>query len=135
MALEAKQDVEQLADQFTRNADETHTRLIRAIEKNEISQEDARVMFQHETSLRQQANSLYIDAAKCVVEGLALSQEKLVAVIDEASERIATIAKIAAFLDLVADILALATAAYAAKPKPILAALKEVQADLKALKA
>lgn len=133
MALEKKQQVEQLADRLTASADEIHARLMQAIKKKEIAPEEARATFQQETTLRQQANSLYIDAGSCIVVDLAIPQKEFVGVIEEANRRIAKIKEIAAFLDLVADILALAVAAYAGKPKPILAAFEEVREDLKAL--
>ncbi|MDD5366646.1 MAG: hypothetical protein PHR30_15010 [Gallionellaceae bacterium] len=133
MALEQKSDVEALGDRMTSSADEIFARLIKAIEQHEISPEEARNTFQQETLLRQQANSLYIDAAKCIVDGLTITQTSFMQIIDDANQRIAKIEKVAAFLDLVADLLSLATAAYAAKPKPILAAIKEVEKDLKAL--
>lgn len=133
MALEKKRDIEELADRLTSSADEIRTRLMQAINNKEVKAEEARVVFQHETTLRQQANSLLIDAAKCVVTDVAMPQKDFIAIIDEANKRIAKVEKIAAYLDLVTDILALASAAYAAKPKPILAALKEVKDDLKAL--
>lgn len=134
MALESKQDVEQLADGLTNSANESHARLLKAIETQEVTPDEARAAFQQETLLRQQASSLYIDAAACIVQGLTLSQKDFMGIIEEANQRIAKIKKIAAFLDLLADILALAAAAYAAKPKPILAAVKEVKQDLEDLR-
>jgi oligoendopeptidase F len=135
MALEKKQQVEQLADQLTASADEVRARLMQAIKKKEISPENARATFQSETSLRQQANGLYIDAAVHIVKDLDISQQEFTGVIENANQRIAKVKEIAAFLDLVADLLALAAAVYAGKPKPILAAFEEVRGDLKALPA
>lgn len=134
MALDTKQDVEQLADGLTESANESHGWLLDAIKSNKITPDQARVAFQQETLLRQQANSLLIDAATCIVQGLTQSQKDFMGIIDEANQRIAKIKKIAAYLDLLADILSLATAAYAAKPKPILAALKEVKQDVEDLR-
>jgi hypothetical protein len=134
MALDTKQDVEQLADRLTENANESHDRLLKAIKSKEIEPDQARAAFQQEILLRQQANSLYIDAARCIVQGFTQSQQDFIGTIDEANQRIAKIKKIAAFLDLLADILSLATAAYAAKPEPILASFKEVKQDLKNLR-
>ena len=55
------------------------------------------------------------------------------ALIDTAKETIKTIKEVARIIDLIADLLALAAATYAAKPAPILAALKEVKKSIDAL--
>lgn len=133
MALATQQQVEALADEITECADSIHTRLMQAIKNKEIDQSAAQSIFQDETILRQRANSLYLDAAICVVEGLAETQEEMLGLIETANEKIKTISKIASLIDLIADLLVLAAAAYAAKPAPILAALKEVKADVAAL--
>ena len=133
MALANKEQVEALADNITKCADSIHARLMKAIQNKEIDHSAAQSIFQDESTLRQQANSLYIDAAKCIVENLAEPQENLMALIDTAKETIRTIENIARFIDLIADLLALAAAAYAAKPAPILAALKEVKKSIDAL--
>jgi hypothetical protein len=106
---------------------------MKAIKNKEIDQYTAQSIFQDEASLRQRANSLYIDAANCVVDGLSESQKSIIDLIDTAKEKIKTIKKIASFIDFIADLLVLAAAAYAAKPAPILAALKEVKDDVVAL--
>jgi hypothetical protein len=53
--------------------------------------------------------------------------------IETVKETIRTIENIARFIDLIADLLVLVSAAYAAKPAVILAALKEVKKDVDAL--
>jgi hypothetical protein len=133
MALADKEQVEALADNITKCADSVHARLMKAIRNKEIDQIAAQSFFQDESSLRQQANSLYIDAARCIVENLAEPQEDLMALIDTAKKTIKTIENIAHVIDLIADLLALAAAAYAAKPAPILAALKDVKKDIDTL--
>ncbi|MDQ3565758.1 MAG: hypothetical protein M3436_17180 [Pseudomonadota bacterium] len=105
-----------------------------AIQKGDIDRLQAQAVFQNETMLRQKANGLYIDAASCVVANLAASQERLMGVVAEAKATIKTVKEIAAAIDLVADLLVLAAAAYAAKPGPILSALKDVKEDVDALK-
>ncbi|RJX33619.1 MAG: hypothetical protein C4531_05215 [Desulfurivibrio sp.] len=135
MALANQQQVEALAASITGCADAIHGRLMQAIRDREIDRYTAQTIFQDEAVLRQQANSLYIDAANCVVKDLAESQQGIMELIDGAREKIGLIKEIATFIDLIADLLVLAAAAYAAKPLPILAALQEVQADVKALKA
>jgi hypothetical protein len=133
MALADKEQVEALADNIAKCADSIHARLLKAIKNKEIDHSAAQSLFQDESTLRQQANRLYIDAAKRIVEDLAESQENIMALIDTAKETIRTIENIARFIDLIADLLALAAAAYAAKPAPILAALKDVKKDIDTL--
>jgi hypothetical protein len=133
MALANQKQVEELADNISGCADSIHARLMKAIKNKEIDQYTAQSIFQDEASLRQRANSLYIDAANCVVDGLSESQKSIIDLIDTAKEKIKTIKKIASFIDFIADLLVLAAAAYAAKPAPILAALKEVKDDVVAL--
>ena len=133
MALANQEQVEALADNITKCADSIHDRLKKAIKNKEIDQYTAQTIFQDEATMRQHADSLYIDAANCVVEDLAESQKSVMTLIDTAKETIKTIENIARFIDLIADLLVLAAAAYAAKPAPILAALKEVKDDVDAL--
>lgn len=133
MALSNAAEVETLANEFTTCANEIHSRLMDAIKNKEIDQATAQAIFQDETILRQRANSLYLDAANCIVKDLKTSQAELLGVVDDAKKAMATIKKIAQFIDLTADILMLVAAAYAAKPAPIVAALKEVKTDLDAL--
>lgn len=133
MALKNKQEVKALADNLTKCADSMHSRIMKAINNKEIDLPKAQLMFQDETILRQRANSLYIDAANCIVADLEEAQEKIMGVIDTAKEKIETIKKIASIIDLFADLLVLAGAVYAAKPASILTALKAVKDDLKEL--
>jgi hypothetical protein len=133
MALANREQVEALADNITKCADSIHARLLKAIKNKEIDHSAAQSIFQNEASLRQRANSLYIDAARCIVENLAEPQENLMALIDTAKETIKTIKEVARIIDLIADLLVLATAVYDAKPAPILAALKEVKESIDTL--
>ncbi len=131
MALENKQQVEDFADALSLCADTIHRRLIKAIKNKEVSRTVAQSIFQDESSLRQQASGLYIEAANSVVSGLEKSQASILVVVDKAKKKIKTIKAIAQFVDLIADLLVLATAVYAAKVGPIIAALAEVEKDLK----
>lgn len=133
MALESAKQVEALADALSECADSAHERLLRLIENKQIGRAEAQSLFQEEATLRQRANALYIDAAKCVVKDLDLTQRELLDTIDKANRRLKKIKKIAAFIDLVTDIVALASASLAAKPGPILAAFKEVRKDVEEL--
>lgn len=130
MALKHPEDVEALADLLTQCANEIHDRLMAATRARELDQEGAHAAFAQENALRQHANSLYLRAAKLIVADLATSQQDLLTVVGAAKTKMASIKKIAAVLDLVADLLALAVSAAAAKPGPILAALKEVRKDV-----
>jgi hypothetical protein len=133
MALANQKQVEALAEKLTECADAIHDRLMTGIRKKEITHSQAQALFQNEALLRQRANSLYIEAVKCVVDGLAESQKSLIDLIDTAKEKIRSIKKIASYIDMAADLLVLAAAVYAAKPGPIVAALTEVKDDIQAL--
>lgn len=135
MALATVKQIAELADRLTQSADGIHERLIKAIKNNEVDPPTAQLIFQDEALLRQRANSLYIDAANCIVADLADSQKSVLALIDTANGKMAKIKAIAQFIDLIADLLVLAAAAYAAKPGPIVAALKEVKQDVDGLQA
>lgn len=133
MALSKKGEVEALADSFGKSADVIHKRILNAIRKKEIGQTEAQSLFQDETALRIKANALYLEAVQLVVRDLEVTQRELMKVVDKATAHIKKIKKISAFVDLVADLLVLAAAAYAAKPGPIVSALNEVKTDVTAL--
>ena len=133
MALANATQIVDFADALTRSADSIHDRLLTAIRNNEVDHPTAQMIFQDESILRQRANGLYIDAASCVVAGLDEAQKSVVDLVDTANARMRKIKEMAQFIDLVADLLLLATATYAAKPRPIIAALKEVRRDVEAL--
>ena len=97
MALETQDQVEAIADKLTACADSIHARLIAGIKNKEIDRLTAQAIFQDEAILRQRANSLYMDAANCVVQGLSMPHNELIDVIDTAKEKIATIIKTASF--------------------------------------
>lgn len=130
MALSKKAEVEALADALVRSADAIHDRIIKGIESRQLKQAQAYSLFQDETSLRVKANALYLEAVKLTVRDLDFAQADLIKVMDKATSQIKTIETITGFVDLVADLLVLAAAAYAAKPGPIIAALDEVRSDV-----
>jgi hypothetical protein len=129
MALKNKKEVEELADSLTLSADAIHKQ---DIKKGSVDQPQAQLIFQDEVILRQKANGLYIDAANCVIKNLSEPQAELVGVIAAANEKLKKMKDVERFINLVADLLVLASAAYAAKPGPLLTALEEVRKDLKA---
>nr|VFJ97746.1 MAG: hypothetical protein BECKLFY1418A_GA0070994_10735 [Candidatus Kentron sp. LFY] len=133
MILEKSDQIVALADQISTCANSIHEHLMTKIKENKISRHEAQSVFQNEVILRQYANSLYIDAVNNVIIGLKGSQKELTGLIDSAKEKIKTIEEIASFIDLVADLVAFAAAVSAKKPAPILAALKEIEEDVKAL--
>ena len=133
MALANATQIVDFADALTRSADSIHDRLLAAIRNNEVDHPTAQMIFQDESILRQRANGLYIDAASCVVAGLDEAQKSVIDLVDTANARMRKIKEMAQLIDLVADLLLLATATYAAKPRPIIAALTEVRPDVEAL--
>jgi hypothetical protein len=133
MALANATQIVDFADALTRSADSIHDRLLTAIRNNEVDHPTAQTIFQDESILRQRANGLYIDAASCVVAGLDEAQKSVIELVDTANARMRKIKEMAQLIDLVADLLLLATATHAAKPRPIIAALKEVRRDVEAL--
>ncbi|MDB5770347.1 MAG: hypothetical protein JWM42_721 [Burkholderia sp.] len=134
MALKTPKEVEELADGLTESADALHKQLLKQIRKGSVNQAQAQMMFQDEAILRQKANGLYIDAVNCVVADLPTAQSKLVDLVAAANAKLKKMNDVEKIIDLVADLLVLAAAAYAAKPGPLLAALEEVRKDLKARK-
>jgi DNA-binding Lrp family transcriptional regulator len=133
MALSKKREVEELADSLGKSADAAHARILSGLDKGEIKRAQAQSLFQDEVALRVRANGLYLEAVKLTVQGLDLEQEGLLKLVDKATAQIKKIKKIEAFIDLVADLIVLAAAAYAAKPEPIIAAFKEVKQDVEGL--
>jgi len=133
MALGTQLQVEAIADAMTACADAIHARLLAAIKKKEIDQSAASALLQDEATLRQRANSIYIDAVNCVVENLKEPQKTITDIIEQAEKKIAAIKTIESFIDFMADLLVFAAAVYAAKPGPILSALKEIKDDVEAM--
>jgi hypothetical protein len=132
MALSTVTQVQQMATELQDAADAIHVRLMAAIQNNEIEQPAAQSLFQDESLLRQRSNSLYIEAIDSVVKGLQDNQASVMKVITDANTTIQNIEHIKAFIDLVADLLVLAAAVYAAKPGPIVSALNEIKNDVAA---
>lgn len=132
MALETAEHLQQLGDALTASANAIHARLMHAINNQEISAEEARNRLQDEGALRQHANALYSRAGQCVVSDLQLAQETLLTTVRKANEKLEKLKKVASVIDFMADLLALATAAYAGKAPVILAAFKEVKRDVDA---
>ena len=134
MALANQSQIETIAAELTKCADVVHERIMHEVKRKKMGLHQAQLIFQDEVILRQKANGLYIDAANCVVEGLAETQKSLLTTIDTAKQHLKNIKDITAFIDLTADLIVLAAAINAAKPSAILAALKEVKEDVENMK-
>ncbi len=129
-------DVEALADQLSRCADELHARILRELRErgtSEAAQAAAQALFDDELVLRQRANALYTDAATSVVKGLGTAQQNVTSLTTEATEKIRKIAVFGDVTDLVGGLLMLAGAAATGQPAPIVAALEKIRHQLKAL--
>ncbi|ALQ52152.1 hypothetical protein [Nitrosomonas ureae] len=133
MALTNPQEIIEFASAISRCADSIHARLLSAINNKEVDQNQAQTIFQYEIGLRQYANSLYTNALKLIVGGLQVSQNELIELVETANNQIQTIEQIAVFVDLVADLVMLAVAAYSTKPDMIIAAVFEVGKDVKSI--
>jgi len=133
-ALSNASEIVAFADKITDYANSIHEWLIKSISDKKVNQQTAQTIFQDESILRQRANALYLDAANCIVKNLQTSQDELLGIINDAKKSLAEIKEVAKVVDLIADILVLVGAAYAAKPDPIVAAIKEVKSDLDGLK-
>jgi hypothetical protein len=134
MALTNSAEIEAFADALTDCANAIHSQLIDGIKKEELTTEEARLIFQHEGSLRQFANGLYLNAVVRIVKNLEEPQQDILDLVESAKEEMKKIKKAASFIDLVADLLVLAAAVSAGKPKPVLSALKEIRSDIKELR-
>lgn len=121
-----------LADGLGQCADSLHANLMARIRSGEVEPASARSAFEVEVNLRQSANRLYLEAAERIVPELMESQSELLEAVKEAGERMQTIRNFGRVMEVASDLLALATAVHAGKPKLMLAALKEMRSDLKA---
>ena len=133
--------VEQLADQLSKCADNVHARVMRDIKRyggGEVpaaEQAAARALLDAELELRQRANRLYTDAAGCIVAGLGQPQQHLLQLTADAAAKIARIQRIGDGITLVARVLGLAAAAATGQAVRVLAAidLLKIQMDVVAL--
>ncbi|MBB3118561.1 hypothetical protein [Pseudoduganella violacea] len=151
--------LESLADQFSACADALHSRLMSALRQplpqdadgspapppagtlpaggkeapplsQGITRGAAQLLFDTEVTLRQRANSLYVEAAQLSVSGLALPQQDLLGLVAQARTRIARIEQLKELAATAASLVALAAAIVAARPQDLPAAFKELQGHL-----
>ena len=139
--LSTIEEVEALADQLSRIADELHQRITKEIQQDRSEPPSAtrqaalRALFDHELVLRQRANSLYADAASLIVKSLGQPQRQLAGLTARAAEKIRKIAVLKDMTGLVAGVLALAGAAATGQPAPIILALEKIKHQVEALDA
>lgn len=143
-------DIEALADSLSASAHALHERIMRAIRRNGqqadgdaaggadaggITHADAQALFEQEVALRQQANSLYVDAARLATAGLVVPQAQLLEVAGRARETIRRIDRAKDIAGIVAALLGLAGAIVGAQAKDAAAALEDLRDNLDAYKA
>lgn len=138
-------DLEALADSLTASADELHQRIMRGIRQQQrlagnngqdgatpLSHGAAQALFENEVALRQQANSLYADAASHSLEGMGVTLEELLRLSAAARAAIRRIERVKELAALSADLLALAAAIAAARPEHLVAPLQSLRQQLAA---
>lgn len=129
-ALSSVSDLEQIADQLSQSADAMNEGIKAGIANGTITRERAYSMLHDEQALRSRANAIYFDAAQCVVRDLNLAQGELVKVIQDANETMKTMHDWNEFLSISADILALASGIYAARPAYIFTAFNALRTEV-----
>ncbi|NVE00516.1 hypothetical protein [Massilia sp. BJB1822] len=156
--------LEALADQLSACADELHAKLMRALRQPlpqdadgsptpppagslpvggkeapplslGITRGAAQLMFDTEVTLRQRANSLYVEAAQLSASGLVLPQQDLLDLVQQARARIARIEHVKELAATAASLVALAAAIVAARPQDLPAAFKDLKSHLERLPA
>jgi hypothetical protein len=132
-------EIEALADSLSACADALHTRLMRAIRRQPrdqtpplpgISQGVAQALFENEVTLRQRANSLYLDAAVLAASGLGGHQQRLLDLTARAQEKIRKLDRLKDLIDLSAELLSLGAAVATGKPDQILSPLEKLKHHL-----
>lgn len=139
------QDLETLADSLSASADELHQRIMRGLRQQQrlegshakggpapLTQGAAQALFENEVALRQQANSLYADAASHSLEGMGTSLPELLRLAAEARLAIRHIERVKELAAISADLLAVAAAIAAARPEHLAAPLQSLKQQLAA---
>lgn len=135
--------LEAVADGLSACADALHARLMRAIRANTpgvttpgglltagISQGAAQALFENEVALRQRANGLYLDAAELAAAGLAVDQQALLEVHQQARAAMAAIERLQDLIALTAELLAVGAAIASGQPQHLLAPYQKLRQHL-----
>jgi len=134
-------DLETLADSLSASADELHERIMRGIRQQQrllgsngapLTHGTAQALFENEVALRQQANSLYVDAASHSLEGMGVTLPELLRLAGEAHDTIRRIDRVKELAGISADLLAMAAAIAAARPEHLAAPLESLKKQLAA---
>ncbi|UGQ47873.1 hypothetical protein [Massilia endophytica] len=127
-------DIALLADSLTASANELHARVLRAINKNSATHEEAQALFDKEVALRLQANTLYTNAVALSARELAVPRQHLLDLAAQARETIRKIERMKTIADIAGDLLSLAAAVASARPEDLAPAAESLKANLAALK-
>jgi hypothetical protein len=132
------QDLEALADSLSACADELHARLMRALRGQQplagaLTQEAAQALFDNEVALRQQANSLYVDAATISLRGMDAPRQELLDLAAQARLAIRHLNVRKDLAGLTADLLEVAGAVVAMRPERLAKPLENLKSHLAAL--
>lgn len=130
MAFENAEQIVKLAEQLDLTANTARKRLNDLIDANKIKSDEARRAARKIAAIREDAVDLTFGAIHLIIDGLDLTQTKLMRVIKDARKKIEKIRKAAMFMDLLSDLVIFSAAASAGNPGMILASLNEVRKDL-----
>jgi hypothetical protein len=132
--------LETLADHLSACADALHKRLMRAIRQPSpdgalpgISQGVAQALFENEVTLRQRANSLYLEAAVLAASGLGPQQQQLLDLTAIAQKKIERIDRLKDLVDLAAELISVGAAVATGKPDKLLTPLENLKHHIEAL--
>jgi len=133
--------VSELATALSRAADALHARALALsgtapddAPASPADQKQAQALYNAEVALRLRAQNLEAQAALCAVSNLATTQEELLALVDQAEQKIRHGERVKDVIALGADLLTLAVSAATGIPADIVAALKSLHGDAAALK-
>lgn len=129
MALSTAKEIEDFADKLTESADTMNKRRVAAAKIKSISLEDSQKVKEQCDLLRQEANSLYIDTAKKVLQDLEMSQDEILGIIDEAKSRIERIDKIEKVLVIVTQLLDLVAKVQSADIKGVVSVSEDLKSQ------
>lgn len=133
--LSTSDQIIEAANCLTSFADAADAKIREDFDSGAMSQAQAFEGFNAVARIRSLANTLYTAAVKSVVKDLAMPQKELLALFARSEKVLAQVNRFRVFIDLIADVVVLATAIYAGKPAPIVSALKEINKDVDEIRA